>query len=436
MRVFWAIIGVLVLVTGGLFVLGGDSGGGEVAEPGASAGSAALPMRLDRRGGEESDDQQSEVAEAPGEGDGADEQVVVSTADPEIREAESVEAGLAEMGIEIVEAPTQGEGAAAVETPAPELAEQAENADTRDGEQVVLDAIASQAAGGAETGSEDGEEIDSGWLVSESDDAADRAETEAPVADGDTDAGPHAGVGAEVIEDAGAELADSSAEDTNEDSPGDVPAESSGEVADAEGKDAAPTVETADPVAGGGGPLGQIGDAVKQAAVKAPAGPEGTVERREDGSLLVNGSVVVKGAGTEASPYEVPWDLFVSASRSYAPEKGKELLPAWAAELDGKWVRVRGYLLLPVMAVDTKELLVMLNQWDGCCIGVPPSPYDAAEVRLKTSVDQSVGGGGFVNYGTIKGKLDVDPYIVGGWLLGLYVIEGAEVEVGSGTKGT
>ena len=32
---------------------------------------------------------------------------------------------------------------------------------------------------------------------------------------------------------------------------------------------------------------------------------------------------------------------------------------------------------------EVNEALVMLNQWDGCCIGVPPTPYDAVEVRLR-----------------------------------------------------
>ncbi len=427
MRVFWAIVGVLVLVTGGLFLMSGEAGG----EGGSAATGDAveIPARAEPVGvSEVTGDPERVGVDAP-----VSDQVVVSTADPEIKETESVEAGLAEMGIEVVEAPVAEEDPAPVKT------------DDRDGEQVVLDAIVAQTTG---AGGEDGagvetEHVESDWLVGESEGGAShKGEITADAAD---DAVESEGDVASVVEGEASEpeadhdaavaaggARDASGEGNSSDADGEPSIEPAGASADGGADDG---IDLADNV-GGGGPLGGIGERLAQDASKAPTGPGGSVERREDGSLLVNGKIVVKGAGTEASPYELPWDLMASAGRSYAPEKGLTQLPAWAMELDGKWVRVRGYLLLPVMAADTKELLVMLNQWDGCCIGVPPSPYDAAEVRLSRSVDESVGGAGFVNYGTIKGKLDVDPYIVGGWLLGLYVIEGAEVETGSGTTGT
>ena len=62
----------------------------------------------------------------------------------------------------------------------------------------------------------------------------------------------------------------------------------------------------------------------------------------------------------------------------------------------------------------------MLNQWDGCCIGVPPTPYDAIEATLDKV---AVGDARFAVTGAVTGKFGVKPYIVGDWLVGLYTME-------------
>ena len=78
---------------------------------------------------------------------------------------------------------------------------------------------------------------------------------------------------------------------------------------------------------------------------------------------------------------------------------------------------------IPVVAPTASECLLMLNQWDGCCIGVPPTPYDAVEVRLATEMK------GWkrhtINFGTIEGTFKVEPYLVENWLVGLYLFENA-----------
>ena len=43
------------------------------------------------------------------------------------------------------------------------------------------------------------------------------------------------------------------------------------------------------------------------------------------------------------------------------------------------------------MAESADASLMMLNQWDGCCIGVPPTPYDAIEVKLKEAAKATRG---------------------------------------------
>jgi hypothetical protein len=73
-----------------------------------------------------------------------------------------------------------------------------------------------------------------------------------------------------------------------------------------------------------------------------------------------------------------------------------------------------------------RELLSMLNQWDGCCIGVPPTPYDAVEVHMKDVVSKEER---LATYGSVEGTFAVKPYLAGDWLVGLYVMENAKLTV-------
>ena len=59
-----------------------------------------------------------------------------------------------------------------------------------------------------------------------------------------------------------------------------------------------------------------------------------------------------------------------------------------------------------------------------CCIGIPPTPYDAIEVRLGSTV---TGDTRLTTYGVIKGRFKVDPHLVGGWLVGMYVMDQAKL---------
>lgn len=155
---------------------------------------------------------------------------------------------------------------------------------------------------------------------------------------------------------------------------------------------------------------------------------EHSVEKQDDGSLLLDGTFVIHGDGSAQRPYEITWDLLMSAAETYQPRLGMREIPKRIALLDDKHVRISGYLMFPMVTGQADELLIMLNMWDGCCIGTMPSPYDAAEVQLA----EPVAGGRqqFFNYGTIEGKFSVDPYLMNDWLIGLYVIEDAKLEVG------
>jgi len=158
--------------------------------------------------------------------------------------------------------------------------------------------------------------------------------------------------------------------------------------------------------------------------VAQPENLEATIAKRPDGSTLVDGEFIVRGNGSEDDPYRVTWDLLISAARQYEPRAGRTQLPQRITMLHGKWVELTGYLAFPLGAEESDELLLMLNQWDGCCIGVPPTPYDAVEVTLVAPYKGEAGINIF-NYGTVHGRLEVDPYVTNGWLIGLYLMESA-----------
>lgn len=154
-----------------------------------------------------------------------------------------------------------------------------------------------------------------------------------------------------------------------------------------------------------------------------PEGPAYTIQ--DDGSILMSSGKVIRGDGTPERPFEITWELLASAERVYQPRNGLTGLPEWCKALHEKHVRLTGHLLSPLMMDDTTQILLMRNQWDGCCVGVPPTPYDAVEVELSRPVSLVREQ---LNYGTITGYFEVDPYLVNNWLVGLWLVSDAKVE--------
>lgn len=155
----------------------------------------------------------------------------------------------------------------------------------------------------------------------------------------------------------------------------------------------------------------------------------GDVESTSDESTSENPLVAafsLPGAGTAEDPYKISWDLLLSVQQTYNPREEKAEIPDTIQRLHEKYVEITGYLMVPLGMEDADEMMVMLNMWDGCCIGVPPTPYDAVEVRLRERIDAE--DARYMTYGTMTGKFLVDPYIINGWLMGMYLMEDATVE--------
>jgi len=182
-------------------------------------------------------------------------------------------------------------------------------------------------------------------------------------------------------------------------------------------------------VTGPGGPKARATASPEaMAAAEAAKGPP-TLSKQADGTTLVDNRFVIKGDGTQESPYEVTWEQLMSAQETYKPRLGLKVIPGRLNLLHDKWVKVSGYVAFPVMAQGPDEMLMMLNQWDGCCIGVPPTPYDAIEVKLKAPAE---GETRLLVMGSVTGKLQVDPYLVKDWLVSLYLMDEAVVTKQSG----
>ncbi|MCC6322049.1 MAG: hypothetical protein IT438_11510 [Phycisphaerales bacterium] len=157
---------------------------------------------------------------------------------------------------------------------------------------------------------------------------------------------------------------------------------------------------------------------------KPPADAKAKLMERPDGTVLVDDKYVIKGKGTESDPFIVSWEMLVSAKDTYQPRLGRKVIPDRLKMIDGKWVKIAGFIAFPLAATSQDEMLMMLNQWDGCCIGIPPEPYDAIEVKLKVPV---VGDDRMRVSGSIKGIIRVDPYLIKDWLVSLYLMDDAEL---------
>lgn len=172
-------------------------------------------------------------------------------------------------------------------------------------------------------------------------------------------------------------------------------------------------------------------NASKPASSSAAANQTHSVVKQDDGTTLVDNRFIMKGSGTKADPYRITWEQLISADEVYQPRLGRKVLPERVKMLDGKWVRMSGYIAFPIMATSQDEMLLMLNQWDGCCIGVPPTPFDAVEVKLNAAAK---GETRLRATGTVQGILRVDPYLVKDWLVSLYLMDNADLVESGGMQ--
>ena len=164
---------------------------------------------------------------------------------------------------------------------------------------------------------------------------------------------------------------------------------------------------------------------VPASALAATATPA-TITRGSNNQIEIDGRYTILGSGTELDPYRVTWELLKSAYETMDLNGPRTTPPKRLEMLNGTYVQISGYLAPPLWGQETKELLVLLNRWDGCCIGLPPTPFDCIEAQL--SAPMKLGAAHTINYGTIRGKFIVEPFKAGTFLIGLYRLEEAQTD--------
>lgn len=163
------------------------------------------------------------------------------------------------------------------------------------------------------------------------------------------------------------------------------------------------------------------------APVIAPASAP-SITQLENRAILLDGRFTIHGRGIDLDPFVVPWDLLISAGEEYKPAEGKRIVPKRVAMLEGTLTTLNGYLAAPLGIEETSELLVLFNKWDGCCIGTPPTPFDAVEVKLTKPVQLT--GKHMIRYGAVTGRMHVEPFLIGDMLVSMYRMDEATLSWG------
>jgi len=154
--------------------------------------------------------------------------------------------------------------------------------------------------------------------------------------------------------------------------------------------------------------------------------PNEVVRRIDDRTLELDGRFRVIGNGSPDDPYRISWEILTSAG-PYIDAAQKALTPPpWVRVLDGTTVEISGYYSTAVRVTMARNLLLTLNRWDGCCIGLPPTPFDAIDMTMRQPM--SMQGLHLFRFGTFRGRLTIAPFETGGFLLGLYKLEDTTFE--------
>ena len=169
--------------------------------------------------------------------------------------------------------------------------------------------------------------------------------------------------------------------------------------------------------------LGESGSIVrpKPALLTDTRSPNDVVRRIDDRTLELDGRFRIIGNGRADDPYRISWELLTSANAYIDPTVKALTPPPWVRALDGTYIEISGYYSTAVRVSAAKNLLLTLNRWDGCCIGLPPTPFDAIDMDMREPVMMQ--GLHLFRFATFRGRLVISPFETGGFLLGLYRLE-------------
>ncbi len=116
-------------------------------------------------------------------------------------------------------------------------------------------------------------------------------------------------------------------------------------------------------------------------------------------------------------------DLLKVLNMEPVPEDAVKMFPAWLSELDGKRVRIRGFMF-PTMSQKGITYFQHVRDNEICCFGRTPKIYDRISTVLKKGeTTDYIQGRPFDVIGTLR----IDPIYIDGEWLQLYMLEDAIV---------
>lgn len=171
--------------------------------------------------------------------------------------------------------------------------------------------------------------------------------------------------------------------------------------------------------------LGDLGGAPARTLATDARTPAEVTRRIDARTIELDGRFRAIGNGSPDDPYRISWELLTSAGPFIDPAQQALVPPPWVRALDGSFVEISAYYSTAVRATSASKVLLTLNRWDGCCIGLPPTPFDAIDASLASPLDMK--GLHLFRFGTFRGRLVVEPFSAGSFLLGLYRLEDASL---------
>ena len=171
--------------------------------------------------------------------------------------------------------------------------------------------------------------------------------------------------------------------------------------------------------------LGDLGGAPARTLATDTRTPAEVTRRIDARTIELDGRFRAIGNGSPDDPYRISWELLTSAGPFVDPAQHALVPPPWVRALDGSFVEISAYYSTAVRATSASKVLLTLNRWDGCCIGLPPTPFDAIDASLASPLDMK--GLHLFRFGTFRGRLVVEPFAAGSFLLGLYRLEDASL---------
>jgi len=116
-------------------------------------------------------------------------------------------------------------------------------------------------------------------------------------------------------------------------------------------------------------------------------------------------------------------DLLKVLNAEPVPVDVVDHFPGWLKELDGKTIRLRGWMFPPPLETDLPAFLFVRDN-QICCFGRKPKVYDKLGVKMKPGVTASyIQGRPF----DVIGRFVIKPRIINGELDFLYLIEEAAI---------